>query len=78
MRRAAKEVSITDVLQHLLAGAGLGLFLGLSLTNGVAASLIASQSSPRASGFALVAVSCATIGVSSAITGFLLTAIQRT
>ncbi len=79
MRRTTKSVSISEVIQHLLAGAGLGAWLGLVLVfnNTTLSHLVVSHASGPLFAAAFVAVSSAMVGVGSALTGFIFSAVHK-
>jgi hypothetical protein len=79
MRPTAKDVSQREVLNHLCNGASLGLFLAISLIvgNSTILSTIMHSPYPRLAVLTFVAgVSCL-IAVGSAISGFIMTASDK-
>ena len=79
MRSAAKHVSPWEVLNHLLHGAGLGVFLALSLIvgNGTMFKVIAASAFPKLAVLGFVAGLASFIDVGSAISGFIMTAMEK-
>jgi hypothetical protein len=77
MRSAAKHVSPWEVLNHLLHGAGLGVFLALSLIvgNGTMFKVIAASAFPKLAVLGFVAGLASFIAVGSAI--FIMTAMEK-
>ena len=79
MRSAAKHVSPWEVLNHLLHGAGLGVVLALSLIvgNGTMFKVIAASAFPKLAVLGSVAGLASFIAVGSAISGFIMTAMEK-
>lgn len=79
MRDRVRAASLSDVCKHLVSGAGLGVFLALALIVGNESIMgaIANSSHPRLFVVLLVVCTAAPIGVGSAISGFILTSIEK-
>ena len=79
MRSAAKHVSSWEVFTHLFHGAGLGVFLALSLIvgNGTVFKVIAASAFPKLAVLGFVAAIASLIAVGSAISGFIMTAMEK-
>lgn len=79
MRDRARAASISDVCKHLASGAGLGVFLALSLIVGNESILgaIGNSAHPRLFVVLLIFCTAAPISVGSAISGFILTSIEK-
>ena len=79
MRGRARTASLSDVCRHFACGAGLGAFLALSLivANKTIFGAISNSSHPRLYVIALVACTVALMGIGSAISGFILTSLEK-
>lgn len=79
MRPTAKYVSPREVRIHLLNGAGLGVFLGLSLVamNSTIFNAIVHSPYPRLGVLLFVAGAAFFIAVGSAISGFIMSALDK-
>jgi hypothetical protein len=79
MRDRAKDASLSDVCKHLASGAALGVFLALALIvgNDSIFGAIANSAHPRFFVVLLVVCTAASTGVGSAISGFILTSIEK-
>jgi hypothetical protein len=79
MRPTAKDVSLRDVLNHLCNGAGLGILLAISLIvgNNTIFSAIVHSPYPRLAVLTFMAGVTCLIAVGSAISGFIMTASDK-
>jgi hypothetical protein len=79
MRPTGKDVSQREVLSHLCNGAGLGVFLAISLMVGNSTILgaIVHSPYPRLTMLTFVAGVTSLIAIGSAISGFIMTALDK-
>lgn len=79
MRDRPRDASLSDLCKHLAGGAGLGVFLALSLIVGNRSifGAIANSAHPRFFVVLLVGCTVALVSVGSAISGFLLSSIEK-
>jgi hypothetical protein len=80
MRPTAKNVSPREVRAHFVNGAGLGAFLALSLIagNSTIFNTIVNAPYPKAAVLVFVVGFAGFIGIGSAISGFIMTALDKT
>jgi hypothetical protein len=79
MRPTNKDVSQREVLNHLCSGAGLGFFLALSLFVGNSAvfGAIVHSPYPKLTLLTFLAAVTSVISVGSALSGFIITALDK-
>jgi uncharacterized membrane protein len=79
MRRPLKHVTTREVVHHLLNGVALGAFLALSLivANGTILGAIVQSPNPRLAVLAFVLGVACLIAVGSAISGFIMSALDK-
>jgi len=79
MPPTVKYVPLREMINHLLSGAGLGIFLALSLivANRTILGMIVHSPHPKLSVLTFVAVVACLIAVGSAISGFVMSALDR-
>jgi hypothetical protein len=79
MRPTAKYVAPREVLTHFLNGAGLGVFLGIALivANSTVLNMMVHAPYPKVGVLTFVLAVAGLIAVGSAISGFIMTAVDK-
>jgi hypothetical protein len=79
MRPRATDVPLREMINHLLSGAALGTFLGLSLivANSTIFDAIVDSPHPTLTVLVVIAGMASIIAVGSAISGFIISALDR-
>jgi hypothetical protein len=79
MRRPLKQVSPREVVGHLLNGAALGTFLALALilANATILGAIVQSPHPKLAVLAFVVGTACLVAVGSAISGFIMSALDK-